>query len=152
MRHLLVITAVLFILLSTISGSNDISTGFKIKNGEVVYVKTGQSLTNSKGFVSNFSVSPDGKFVVYVEGGMNEPDRLVMSIIEVQTRKLIIVGHYVITDAKIAKDLGYASEPPGKYVNGGYWDGFQLHVFGVSGDVKGMEFWLSMNGRLTGDV
>ena len=137
---------------------------FAIRKGEIVSVDDGKRLTNAKGKVIDFTLSPDQKYLVYItnEGSSHkkslDPERVSMCILDMGTMSVRQVGSdlkfscCLIMNGNEADRRGYSMSSL-KQLNGAFWNGQnEVLVRMVNGKYDGIEFWLSMNGTLHGDI
>jgi hypothetical protein len=129
---------------------------FEIKNGDVFSQSQGKFLTKTQGKVMSFTTSPDQTHLVYVVRAEN---KIAMYIQKLRAgTEALRVGSTeeccLIMTKEAALKRGHSEQTlTSKAINGGLWTSTnQLMVESVSKKYEGIEFLLSMDGKLVGDI
>ncbi len=135
-----------------ISSQSVVHGGFELRDGRLLSSKSHKSVTAKDETVTQFTVSPDGRFLVFMR---KEEQKVSLWILNVKDGKRIRVGKdlnigcCVLTDSVKNKGLDNVVS----FVNGAFWTKKnEVLVSSLKGKGGVMEFFLSMNGELKGDV
>lgn len=139
--------------------------GVELRGGRLYASKMQRSLTGAAETVIQFTVSPNGKFVVFATSGRDGLVResagtsLSMWILNLRNGKRVQVGKDLANATRpgccmLADNIenrGYGNTV--KLVNGAYWTARgEVLVQLPARDGGGMEFFLAMDGTLKGDI
>ena len=123
--------------------------GFELRGGRLFSLKNRKALTSQDETVSEFTVSPDGKFLVYVRRQGEKVSLWTLNVRSgkrIQAGKDLAIGCCVLVNSIDNKGFGSTVS----FINGAFWT--KTNEALVSTLTGGMDFFLSMNGTLKGDV
>ena len=126
-----------------------VHAGFELRGGRLFSLKNHKALTSQDETVSEFTVSPDGKFLVYVRREGEKVSLWTLNVRggkRIQAGKDLAIGCCVLLNSIDNKGFGSTVS----FINGAFWTKTnEVLVSTLSGR---MDFFLSMNGQLKGDV
>lgn len=137
-------------LLVQAESSSVVYAGFELKGGKL-FSKNHKVISAPSETINQFTVSPDSSFIVYV---LKEPT-VALWILNVKTGKKLQIGKNLgigcCTLLSNVDNKGFGDTV--SLVNGAFWSKKnEVLVSTLEGKGGAMEFFLSMNGELHGDI